>query len=673
MRRLRLIPIIAALAVSSAARAQATTPQPFLASISPVAAQVGTTVELGVTGGDLDGATRLHFSAPGVTCEPKLDDKKQSVPNRFVVTIPQGLPAQVCDVRVVARYGISNPRGFAITRFPVSLIPPMATSADKAFAARLNSVVTGPAVKQGSCFIKFDAKRGQRVVAVCQPLALDSRMDAYATLRGADGARLGRLQPDGLLDFTASADGSFILEVHDLMFRGDAEFPFTLALTTGPVVERAFDGGAQWTLYGRNLPKGTGSVPREGASMQRVQVPAEEAKKLLAENPIAAARFGAEADAPSAAPQPVALKVPATYAGWFAPQGQARAFTFEAKKGDAFWIEINSASQGLATDPILVVEKGGTFIAEANDRSAVGAKGEFDPVIADPAYRFEAKEDGTYTVKVRDLFTNGPQEPFELTIRPAGGDFDLVAVPVGPPKAKGVTSVEIAAAPLWRGGVALLKVYAMRRGGFNDAIELAADGLPPDVKFLGGLIREGQGAGYAAFYAEENAGEWAGAVKLHGKSGGPAHGATLQFKVGNTARESVLTRLTDEVVLGVTPSDAPVTIEPESPVVESDGGAKLSIPLKVTRRGDCVDALKLASVGIDGLAADIPAKATGGKLEVDVAKLKLPPGDHLVALQAIVKFKHKRGDDPKAAAKEMAFLVHSKPVTIRVKAPEKKP
>jgi hypothetical protein len=68
--------------------------------------------------------------------------------------------------------------------------------------------------------------------------------------------------------------------------------------------------------------------------------------------------------------------------------------------------------------------------------------------------------------------------------------------------------------------VAALKVFALRRGGFNGPIELSADGLPADVKFLGGSIPKGQSIGYASFYAEETAEAWAGPVNLHGKTGG---------------------------------------------------------------------------------------------------------------------------------------------------------
>ena len=667
----RFLPVAAIVATSLAAHAQVTIPQPVLTTISPPVAKAGTSVDVTITGADLDGASSLLFSVPGITCAPKLDDKQKPVANKFTVTLAADAASTICDARVAARYGVSNPRGFMITALPVVSVPANATSIANAFKASLNTTLTGNAVKQASLFINFDAKKGQRVIAVCQPLLLDSRMDAAMSLRNKDGKKLARLEPDGLLDFIAPADGTFTLELSDLLFHGDAEHPFALTLTTGPVIEYVFDGGAQWTLYGRNLPKRQKSGTRFNAELQRAQLPAEEAKKLLASNPISAVRFGAENDSPDKATPTVALKTPAHYNGWFAPRGQARVFTFDAKKGDVFWIEVNSARKGIDVDPFFVVEKGDTFIAEANDTATFTSKTEFDAGSADPSYRFEAKEDGTYRVKLRNLVSSGAQEPFELTIQPAGNDCDLIAIPSTLPKGK-ATTVDMTSAPLWRGGVAVLKVFALRKSGFNGAIELAADGLPADVKFLGGLIREGQATGYAAFFAEEDAKDWAGSVKLHGKTGAPARSATLQFKVANTAKESVLTRLTNDLALGVVPADAPVTIGTENAVYDVPATGKLTIPLQVKRRADCTDAIKLTSLGIEGLTADIAAKAEKGDLVLDIAKLKLPAGEHPVILQGTVKFKHKRSDDAKAAAKDVTFLVHSKPVIVRVKPAEKK-
>ncbi len=660
--------------------AQVTTPQPFLTTLSPSAVQAGVATEFTINGTDLDGESRLHFSIPGVQCQPKLDDKQKPVPHKFMVTVPAGSICGPCDVRVVAKYGISNPRGVEITSLPVVALPATAKSADKAFKAALNTVITGVAAKQGSSFLSFDAKKGQRILAVCRPERLDSRLEAVLTLHRPDGRELDRLKADGVLDFTATKDGVFTLKLSDLMFRGETEFPFALTLTTGPLIDYAFDGGANVTLYGRNLPTSSATVKRFGKVLQRAQMSAEEAKSLLAKNPIRAVRFQAETEAAGAdMSKPEALKAPTTFAGWFPERGKPRYFTFDAKKGDLFWIEVNCASRGLVADPFLIVEKAGkeanTFLAESNDRAVLATKEEFDGGWADPSYRFEAKEDGNYRIKLRNLFSGEPTEPFELTVQSVGNDFDLVAMPAALPKAKAVTTVDVNAAPLWRGGVAAMKVIALRRSGFHGPIELSAEGLPEGVTFAGGLIREGQNVGYVTFIAAETAKEWAGAVKLHGKTGSTAKSATVVFKVGNTAKESIVTRITDEVVLGISANDAPVLVEAENKVFEAVANSKLSIPLQVKRRADCTEAMKLTVLGLSDAAAetDIAAKATSGKLDLDLAKLKLAPGDYQVVLQGTVKFKHKRSDDPKAAAKDLVFLVHSKAVSIRVLPVEKKP
>ena len=311
-----------------------------------------------------------------------------------------------------------------------------------------------------------------------------------------------------------------------------------------------------------------------------------------------------------------------------------------------------------------------TFIAEANDRPALAAKDEFDAGWADPSLRLEIKEDGVYRVKLRNLYPT--RAPFELSVRPPGTAFQLVALPSDAPPAKKTTTA-ILAAPLWRGGVSAMKVIALRERGFTGPIALSAEGLPPGVTCPGGLIPQGKDVGYLTFAAEAKAEPWGGAVRIVGKSGdvtATARGGTVIRATANTAKDPIFTRLTQEVALGVAASDAPMLVEPETVVHEVAANGKLSVPLKVTRHG-FDDAVKLSALAIGDPAAPpaaaIAAKATSGKLELDIAKLKLAPGDYPVVLQTTAKFQHKPGDDPKAKAKEVTAVIHSQPFTIRVK------
>ena len=612
MARLAALLTTIALAAAATLRAQSTLPQPILNTIYPCALQAGTTTLVTITGTTLDGATALHFSTSGIT------SKAGAKANTFEITVGKDAPAGYCDVRVIAKYGISNPRGLAITKLPVVEMK------EKTLKASLGQVVVGNSVKQDRAMISFDAKKGEAVQVLCNPDPIDSRMEPLIAVRDKSGAVVARMELNGEVTFSPKAEGTHTIELQDLMFRGDAEYPFVLSLS------------------------------KPGASGLELPLPLKPTEKPDVD-----------------VSKPIAIE--ATYTGWFPARSKPRYFTFTAKKGDVRIIEVKSARLGLDADPFFVVDKmdgdKATFIAEANDRTALAAKDEFDGGWADPSYRFEAKEDGTYRIKLRNLFPT--RVPFELSVQPPGVAFELVALPSEPPPAAKKTAAAIAAAPLWRGGVATLKVFALRERGFTGPITLSAEGLPPGVTSLGGLIGEGRDTGFISFSADEKAAAWGGAVRVIGKSGDvtkTARGATLVRAVADMTKAAVFTRLTKEVPLGVVETEAPLLIEPSAAEYATDVKSKLSVPLKVTRRDGFADAVKLTVLGLAAAPStvDVAAKAAAGKFDADIAKLKLTPGDYSVVLQGTAKFKPK-SDDPKAKPKEVVAVVHSKPFLVHVK------
>src|SRR5690349_21816235 len=78
-----------------------------LNTIFPPGAQLGVATEVKVDGADLDDSETLRFSHPGISAKLKSD-------GHFVVTAATNVPVGIYDVRVIGRFGASNPRAFVI-------------------------------------------------------------------------------------------------------------------------------------------------------------------------------------------------------------------------------------------------------------------------------------------------------------------------------------------------------------------------------------------------------------------------------------------------------------------------------------------------------------------------------------------------------------------------------
>src|SRR5215813_11863565 len=118
-------------------------PNPRLLTVSPCGAKAGTSVEITWTGTDLEEPQAFLFSHPGIKAapvippppkeepkktDPKKDDPKKDAPKKpeekkpappppitkFTITVPADVPPGYYDVRLVNKFGVSNPRVFVI-------------------------------------------------------------------------------------------------------------------------------------------------------------------------------------------------------------------------------------------------------------------------------------------------------------------------------------------------------------------------------------------------------------------------------------------------------------------------------------------------------------------------------------------------------------------------------
>ena len=210
-----------------------------------------------ISGQDLERAGGLRFSHPGLTATA-------SGSNKFKIEIERNVPVGIYDMRVVSSNGISNPRAFAVGTLSEMTLEKPPTVRESAKDVPLNSVVNARAEANAIQYFEVSVKAGQRVLVRCEAREIDSRLEPVLSVLDETGREIDHDRTGGLLDFTPTADGRFIIKVHDAIFRGGPEYWYRLSVGTFAHVDFAVPaavtpGRNKVTLFGRNLQIGRAS------------------------------------------------------------------------------------------------------------------------------------------------------------------------------------------------------------------------------------------------------------------------------------------------------------------------------------------------------------------------------------------------------------------------------
>ncbi|MDZ4820708.1 MAG: pre-peptidase C-terminal domain-containing protein, partial [Planctomycetota bacterium] len=462
------------LGISTVAWAQGV-PATQLTAVRPFGGKIGSTFDITLIGTDLDDVTKLSFSHPGITAEPKqrpsVTGKSVPIPSQFTVKINGDVPRGIYEVRAVGRYGTSNPRIFLVDQLSTALAAGGIVSLDKAQAVPLESCVFGTAEKEQFQYYKFTAKKGTRVFIDCWAYRADSRLDATLVLLDTKNHELMRnndtFRRDPFLDFTVPEDGEYFVQIYDFLYQGgEPDYFYRLSISTGPIVDFIFPTarlpGSQgkYTLYGRNLPGSEKTELRslDGKPLEKVEVeitlPGDAKSRwslpLTAINEPASATQEAflyrlktpqgdtnpvpiffattpvitEQEPNSDAAHVQKINVPSEVAGQFATHGDQDWFEFDAKKGERLYIETYNERLGVPGDMFFRLQKVTkdavgkekvTDVVEIDDlkpaRSGKRDSAIFDSSTADLTYRLDPPEDARYRLQLRDLFSQSRGGP----------------------------------------------------------------------------------------------------------------------------------------------------------------------------------------------------------------------------------------------------------------------
>lgn len=689
-------------------------PQSRLLTVFPAGASAGSTNEITVAGTDLEDSTGLLFSDPRIRGE-LLPDR----PSTFQVIVPAGVPEGMVDVRWAGRFGVSNPRAFAIGSGSEWILNPTNTAAPSALVLPADTVLNGRMPSSQTLWFRLQLPEGRRWMAQVLAAGLDSRFEPGLRLFDAHGSEFDHARR-GVLEITGTAGGTRLLQLRDLTYRGGDEFVFRMKVSGGPWLDFAIpnvlrEGTTNHvTLFGRNLEGGKPSpwTAPDGRPLEQltvdilapfrgdpVRTPVEllgrPASAVLAgeclewrwthggesSNPLlfaltdlAVSMAGWTGEPPPEALAPVT--VPTEFCGRFPARGGISGVTFEAKKGEVYWMELWTERIGFPGDAFALVqrergtrgEKGEVLYAdvlELGDNETNPGGTDFNTVTRDPVGRFEAPQDGRYRVLVRDLFHPGadsPRLPYRLSIRRESPGFALVALPLQPIRANDTDRAVHALAPfVRRDGTELIRVVAFRRDGFNGDIELRADGLTGGLTAAVSRIPTGQSVGYLPVTAATNsAGVQHPVIRGRAMIGTNAVERIASMAVSGPTTDfndqTVAARLVREPLMSVSEVEwAPVTLEPSvTTPLEVTPDGKVAVPVAVVRRGEFTGAFNLRLAGRTELEkskeASVPEKATNAVLEFVMGEAKLPEGLHRVWLQGQVAGKYRNNPEALALA-----------------------
>lgn len=421
------------------------------------------------------------------------------------------------ELRIGSPTALSNP-----LVFQVGCLPEFSKPASKTITQQVSAVaktaqgpkstrtasdteVTIPAVVNGQILpgqidrYRFQATKGQRLVlaAAARQLipyiadAVPGWFQATLTLYDAKGKELAydddfRFDPDPVLYYEIPADGQYVVEIKDAIYRGREDFVYRLTIGEVPFVTNIFPLGGPVgakttvTLTGWNLPIHQLKVDDTRKSPGVYPISLGKQEDASNRFPFAVGSlpecFEKEPNSDQAHAQRVAM--PGIVNGRIAKPDDCDVFCFEGHAGSPFVAEVYARRLNSPLDSLLkFTDAKGHELAQNDDYDDKGAG--LVTHQADSRISVTLPADGLYYLFLRDQqHKGGPDYAYRLRLSPPMPDFELRAVP---------STINARA-----GSSVPLTVYVLRRDGFSGEITLDLKDAPKGFTLSGGRLPANQ-------------------------------------------------------------------------------------------------------------------------------------------------------------------------------------
>ncbi|MEI6421311.1 MAG: hypothetical protein WCP55_03775, partial [Lentisphaerota bacterium] len=251
----RLLPLLLLAAYESAAA-----DLPRIGFVFPAGGQQGTSIEIKVGGENIYGATSANISGQGANVEiidsqepvnekeknkNRQKKKNQTVIDEIIklkVTFSQDAEPGNRELRVITPDGVSNRLVFQISQIKEINETEPNDKRDKAVPVpQLPALLNGQIMPGDVDNFKFAAKQGQSLLVETSARALipyiadavPGWFQATLTLYDSKNNELAfaddfRFNPDPVLFYDIPADGDYVLEIRDSIYRGRADFVYRI-------------------------------------------------------------------------------------------------------------------------------------------------------------------------------------------------------------------------------------------------------------------------------------------------------------------------------------------------------------------------------------------------------------------------------------------------------------
>lgn len=416
------------------------------------------------------------------------------------VTIEKDAKPGLRHLQITSKQGVSNP-----VRFMVGTLPERYEREPNDELKRVQQVLQTPFVFNGQVMpgdldqLKFHAKKGQKLVVQAKARelipyladAVPGWFQAVISLKNERGEELAfvddyQFHPDPVLYYEVGQTGTYVLSIHDAIYRGREDFVYRLSVGELPFVTSLFPLGAtlgqetQVELQGWNLPNSRAYLPTKLKSkgIAKGELSTEKGLSNTFQYELSELPEQFETADNNTFAEAQNIQTPLVINGQIELPGDTDFYQFDAQQGDVIHAEILARRLNSPVDSLLRLFNADQELLQLNDDLEPAENMGLLTHHADSALSWHIQHSGRYYLQVSDSqYQGGKNYGYRLKVSELQPNFQLYALP--------------STLVMGKGGTSLVSFHLIRKQGFQGAVTIQATDLPTGISLSGNTIPAG--------------------------------------------------------------------------------------------------------------------------------------------------------------------------------------